>query len=71
MNLKDLLISNGYSIVKFANKVNLSISTISYYCSKKRIPPIATMQKLADALDVDLITIVNCFAVTEKDKSEE
>lgn len=69
MNLKDLLISNGYSIVKFANKVNLSISTISYYCSKKRIPPIATMQKLADALDVDLLTIVNCF--TEKDKSEE
>ena len=70
MNLKKLLENKNYNFVTFSEKVNLSVSTISYYNSKKRSPKIKTMQKMAEILDVDLQTVVNCF-VKDKEKTQK
>lgn len=49
-----------------AKLVNVSTNAISQYESNQRTPKLDTMQKLADALDVDLQTIVNCFVKNEE-----
>lgn len=50
---------------QLATKLNCSRTLISAY-ENKVTPNIAQMQKLADALDVDLQTIVACFVQQDK-----
>ncbi len=69
MNFKNYLKTNNLTQTEIANKLKVTQSAVSLWVLGKCSPKFGTMQKLADALDVDLITIVNCF--TEKDKSEE
>lgn len=51
---------------ELASKLNISRTAISSY-ENNVVPPLDTMRKLADALEVDLNTIVNCF-LHEKDQ---
>ena len=50
---------------QLATKLNCSRTLISAY-ENKVTPNIAQMQKLADALEVDLQTIVACFVQDKK-----
>ena len=61
LNLKNLRKSKCWSQKRLANQINRSIATVSLIENCKLTPNLQTMQKLADALDVDLQTIVACF----------
>jgi len=52
---------------EFARQSGFAQNTISQYELQLRTPNLKNMQKLADALNVDLQTIVDCFA-TKKDQ---
>lgn len=52
-----------------AFKLNCFQSTISNYETGKRTPNLQTMQKIADALNVDLQIIVDCF-LSKESKNE-
>ena len=67
MNLQELLLTKNISQRCCANLVNVTQPCISKWCNLKTKPPLEKMQKLADALNVDLVTIVDCFA-TKKDQ---
>lgn len=55
---------------QLAKKLNCSRTLVSAY-ENKTIPTISQMQKLADALDVDLQTIVACFVQDNKKTKKE
>ncbi|MBQ7977257.1 MAG: helix-turn-helix transcriptional regulator [Clostridia bacterium] len=54
--------------LQLAKLLNCSIGCISLWEAGKSSPNIMTMRKLADVLEVDLNTIVNCFLQNEKDQ---
>ena len=66
-NLRDIRKSKLLSQNDLAKKLDLKQSTIAMWENSKSIPPYKTMQKLADALEVDLQVIVNCFVKNEKE----
>lgn len=69
--LREIRIVQGLSQLDIATKINCSKQAISQYETGRRIPSLETMQKLADALDVDLATIVNCFVEDKKEKDQQ
>ena len=64
--LEELLNERGITQTMLANELKISQSSISLWLNKKTLPRFKTMQKLADALDVDLQTIVACFVQDKK-----
>ena len=67
---REILKQNNLSQVKFANKLDVSQAAVSLWVTKKCTPKIQTMQKMAEILNVDLQTIVNCF-VKDKEKTKK
>ena len=61
MNFNFILKNKNFSKTALANMTGLSISSICRYSKNERTPTVQTMQKLADALEVDLQTIIECF----------
>lgn len=59
--LRELRIEQGFTQSDIATKIKCSKQAISQYEVGNRVPSLETMQKLANALNVDLQTIVNCF----------
>lgn len=50
-----------------AKLIGVTAHAISQYELNQRTPKLKTMYKLADALEVDLQVIVNCFVKNEKE----
>lgn len=65
--LKILMLQNKLYQRDLAARVGCTQQTISKWCVGLSVPNLKYMQKLADALNVDLHTIVDCFA-TKKDQ---
>ena len=61
MTLKKIIEDRGLKNVFIAKQIGKSKATISSYINGYRIPKIETMQKLAEVLNVDLVTILACF----------
>ncbi len=66
LNLKNLRKSKLITQKGIAKKTGWSTGKISMLENNKITPNLPTMQKLADALDVDLQTIVACFVQDAK-----
>lgn len=65
MNLIQLRNSKNLTQKQLANLINVTQTAISKFEKNIAIPKFHTMQKLADALEVDLQTIVECFIKKE------
>lgn len=65
MKLSELRKSKNLAQVDLAKKLNICQSTVAMWECKKSTPTYSTMQKLADALEVDLQTIFECFVKSE------
>ena len=68
MQLLNLRLTANLTQAQLAQRIKVNQTTISKYEKFKAKPPLEKMQKLADALNVDLVTIVDCFA-TKKDQN--
>lgn len=66
LNLKNLRKSKLITQKEIAKKTGWSTGKISMLENNKITPNLPTMQKLADALEVDLQTIVACFVQDKK-----
>jgi transcriptional regulator with XRE-family HTH domain len=66
MTFQQILDKSKLTQSQLATKMSVHQTTISNWKLKKVTPAIAQMQKLADALDVDLQTIVACFVQQDK-----
>lgn len=64
--LKNIREDNNLTQKQLARNCATTQSTISKWELRKVTPTIAQMQKLADALEVDLQTIVACFVQDNK-----
>lgn len=71
MNFNSVLENRNCSKTMLANMTGLSISSISRYSKNERTPTFQTMQKLAEALEVDLQTIIECFVQDSKKSKKE
>lgn len=71
MTFKTLLKQKLIKQNDLANLIKVSQPCISKWCCNKTTPPLDIMQKLAKALNVDLITIVNCFVKEKKEKDQQ
>ena len=69
-NLRNLRLEKNLTIKEFARNLQLTRNAISQYENDKRTPSIAIMQKMAEILNVDLQTVVNCF-VKDKEKTKK
>jgi transcriptional regulator with XRE-family HTH domain len=58
-NLKTLRNVRGYSVVKLANLINLSDSTISAYENGLKLPSITSLINLANSLDTSIDYLVD------------
>jgi transcriptional regulator with XRE-family HTH domain len=58
-NLKLLRNVRGYSVVKLANMINLSDSTISAYENGLKLPSITSLVNLANSLDTSIDYLVD------------
>jgi transcriptional regulator with XRE-family HTH domain len=54
LRLKQLMNLKGISREELANKVGVSVTTISNISSEKNLPTISLLIQLAEALDVDI-----------------
>lgn len=54
LRLKELMTQKGMSREDLANKVGVSMTTISNINSEKNLPTIHLLMQIADALDVDI-----------------
>lgn len=70
MNLIQLRKAKGLTQSKLASKINCHQTMISKIENSKTTPSFIVMENLAIALDVDLQTIVECFAKKEEEKEE-
>lgn len=61
MELKTLRKQKLLTQSELAEKLNVRQSTVSYWELKKSVPPQKTLKLLAQALDVDVSTIIGCF----------
>lgn len=61
MLFSDLLQQKKLSQRKLAKKLKLSQAAISLWVTGKCMPHLITMQKIAEILEVDLQTVINCF----------
>lgn len=69
--LKQLRLDRKLSQAQLGKLIGLSDVAICYYEKGKRVPNLPTMKKLANALQVDVQDIINCFIdETEKNKEE-
>ena len=68
MKLTELRRSKNLAQTDLAKKLKICQSTVSMWERNKSTPTYRTMRKLADALDVDLQTIVACFV---QDKTQQ
>lgn len=71
MRLQEILVLKNITQSMLAKKLKVTQPCISNWCNRKGQPNIQTMQKLADALDVDLQTIVACFVQDNKKTKKE
>ena len=69
-NLRNLRLEKNLTIKEFARNLQLTRNAISQYENDKRTPSIVVMQKMAEILNVDLQTVVNCF-VKDKEKTKK
>jgi len=63
--LREIRKKKNITIKELALKLKLTRNAITQYETGKRTPSLQTMQKLADALEVDLQTIIECFVKSE------
>ncbi len=63
--LREIRKKKNITIKELALKLKLTRNAITQYETGKRTPSLQTMQKLADALEVDLQTIFECFVKSE------
>ena len=61
MTLKELRKNKNLTLEKLSKKVGLSFQALSLYEQGLRKPKIETIKKLADALEVSVEEIINCF----------
>ena len=61
MTLKQLREQKNLTQSQLGNLVGITDACICYYEKGLRIPTLTTMQSLAEVLEVDLQTIVDCF----------
>lgn len=61
MNLKTYRLSKKMTQLELANLLAVKRTTVSMWETCKSKPKIETMQKLAEVLNVDLVTILACF----------
>ncbi|MFT6638206.1 MAG: transcriptional regulator with XRE-family HTH domain [Flavobacterium sp.] len=54
LRLKELMTLKGIAREELANKVGVSMTTISNICSEKNMPTIHLLLQIAEALDVDV-----------------
>ena len=54
LRLKELMTLKGISREELANKVSVSVTTISNISSEKNLPTIHLLLQIAEALDVDI-----------------
>ena len=71
MRLEEILASKNITQSMLAKKLKVTQPCVSNWCNRKGQPNLQTMQKLADALDVDLQTIVACFVQDNKKTKKE
>ncbi len=61
MLLQELLDMKSISQKGLAKKMKITQQAVNCWCLHKSVPKPKNMQKLADALEVDLQTIFECF----------
>ncbi len=54
LRLKEIMSSKGLGREELANKVGVSVTTISNINSEKNLPTISLLLQIAEALDVDI-----------------
>lgn len=67
--IRDIRKSKGYSIMKIKELTGLSKSTISEIENDKSSPTTATLEKIANVLDVPVTDFFEEKAETEKEKT--
>lgn len=68
---REYLKKNEVTQTEIAKRIKCTQQVISKWCTGKSEPSLYYMRKLADALDVDLQTIVACFVQDNKKTKKE
>ena len=70
MSFSNLLANKKFTQKDLALKIGVSQPCVSKWLNNINQPNLQTMQKMAEILNVDLQTIVNCF-VKDKEKTKK